>query len=92
MPVGFHQPSTSHWSKSFRWSAISAAGASHHTYRWAGAGTFGCLLHLCGHPEGARFWWQFAVGARDDTAEYAYTIPMTSFGYGLLVVRLRARD
>ncbi|OUC81720.1 hypothetical protein, partial [Streptomyces swartbergensis] len=36
----------------------------------AGARTFGCLLHLCGDVDGARFWWQFAAGAGDDAAKY----------------------
>ncbi|GAA2638823.1 hypothetical protein GCM10010425_48150 [Streptomyces spororaveus] len=29
----------------------------------AGAVVFGCLLHLAGLREGARFWWQFAAGS-----------------------------
>lgn len=29
----------------------------------AGAAVFGCLLHLAGLREGARFWWQFAAGS-----------------------------
>ncbi|MBY8889296.1 hypothetical protein K7472_31305 [Streptomyces sp. PTM05] len=28
-----------------------------------GALTYGCLLHLTGHPESAQFWWQLAAGA-----------------------------
>ncbi|MFI9205505.1 hypothetical protein [Streptomyces sp. NPDC053048] len=35
-----------------------------------GALVFACLLHLAGHGDGARFWWQFAAGAGDSTAEY----------------------
>jgi hypothetical protein len=41
-----------------------------HFAHQAGARTFGCLLHLCGDADGARFWWQFAAGAGDDAAEY----------------------
>ncbi|MFF4653569.1 hypothetical protein [Streptomyces sp. NPDC001380] len=35
-----------------------------------GARVFACLLHLAGHRDGARFWWQFAAGAGDYAAEY----------------------
>ncbi|WP_327169091.1 IclR family transcriptional regulator C-terminal domain-containing protein [Streptomyces subrutilus] len=38
-----------------------------------GAVVFGCVLHLSGLREGARFWWQFAAGsgsARTSTAAY----------------------
>ncbi|MEU7132482.1 hypothetical protein [Streptomyces sp. NPDC046261] len=35
-----------------------------------GALVFACLLHLADHGDGARFWWQFAAGAGDCTAEY----------------------
>ncbi|MBC2874510.1 MULTISPECIES: hypothetical protein [Streptomyces] len=35
-----------------------------------GARVFACLLHLADHGDGARFWWQFAAGAGDGTAEY----------------------
>ncbi|WP_171166360.1 hypothetical protein [Streptomyces sp. I05A-00742] len=35
-----------------------------------GARIFACLLHLADHGDGARFWWQFAAGAGDGTAEY----------------------
>ncbi|MGV9455114.1 hypothetical protein [Streptomyces sp. NPDC003635] len=33
-----------------------------------GALPFGCLLHLAGQEEGARFWWQYAAGAGSVTA------------------------
>ncbi|MGK5637299.1 hypothetical protein ACSNOK_03145 [Streptomyces sp. URMC 126] len=35
-----------------------------------GARVFACLLHLADRGDGARFWWQFAAGAGDGTAEY----------------------
>ncbi|MFD5935423.1 hypothetical protein [Streptomyces sp. NPDC060333] len=41
----------------------------------AGAVVFGCLLHLSGLREGARFWWQFAAGSgRARTAAAAYCL------------------
>ncbi|MEU9232323.1 IclR family transcriptional regulator C-terminal domain-containing protein [Streptomyces subrutilus] len=41
----------------------------------AGAVVFGCLLHLAGLREGARFWWQFAAGSgRARTAPAAYCL------------------
>ncbi|MEU9417119.1 hypothetical protein [Streptomyces sp. NPDC048272] len=41
----------------------------------AGAVVFGCLLHLSGLREGARFWWQFAAGSgRARTAPAAYCL------------------
>ncbi|MEU9252179.1 IclR family transcriptional regulator C-terminal domain-containing protein [Streptomyces sp. NPDC048270] len=41
----------------------------------AGAVVFGCLLHLAGLREGARFWWQFAAGSgRARTAAAAYCL------------------
>ncbi|MFE2147590.1 hypothetical protein ACFXA3_38680, partial [Streptomyces sp. NPDC059456] len=41
----------------------------------AGAVVFGCLLHLAGLREGARFWWQFAAGSgRARTASAAYCL------------------
>lgn len=36
----------------------------------ASALTFACLLYLSDCPEGAQFWWQFAVGAGVPTAAY----------------------
>ncbi|MER5352630.1 hypothetical protein ABT093_20135 [Kitasatospora sp. NPDC002551] len=36
----------------------------------AGARVLACLLHLTGHPDGARWWWQWAAGAGDGTAVY----------------------
>ncbi|CAM5629274.1 hypothetical protein SAVIM338S_05990 [Streptomyces avidinii] len=40
-----------------------------------GAVVFGCLLHLAGLREGARFWWQFAAGSgRSRTAHAAYCL------------------
>ncbi|MFC4470392.1 hypothetical protein ACFPH6_38855, partial [Streptomyces xiangluensis] len=47
-----------------------AAFIDRHFAHRAGARTFACLLHLSGHADGARFWWQFAAGAGDDAAEY----------------------
>jgi len=35
-----------------------------------GALVFGCLLHLTGHAEACRFWWQFAAGGGSHTAAY----------------------
>lgn len=41
----------------------------------AGATVFGCLLHLAGLREGARFWWQFAAGSGSArTAPAAYCL------------------
>ncbi|MFF4851896.1 IclR family transcriptional regulator C-terminal domain-containing protein [Streptomyces sp. NPDC001194] len=41
----------------------------------AGAVVFGCLLHLAGLRDGARFWWQFAAGSgRARTASAAYCL------------------
>lgn len=40
-----------------------------------GAVVFGCLLHLAGMREGARFWWQFAAGSgRARTTPAAYCL------------------
>ncbi|MCY0928268.1 hypothetical protein OTB20_19110 [Streptomyces sp. H27-H1] len=40
-----------------------------------GAVVFGCLLHLAGLREGARFWWQFAAGSgRSRTTHAAYCL------------------
>ncbi len=40
-----------------------------------GAVVFGCLLHLAGLGEGARFWWQFAAGSGSArTAPAAYCL------------------
>ncbi|MBT2452577.1 hypothetical protein J7F03_37140 [Streptomyces sp. ISL-43] len=40
-----------------------------------GAVVFGCLLHLAGLREGARFWWQFAAGSgRARTTHAAYCL------------------
>jgi hypothetical protein len=46
----------------------------------AGARTFGCLLHLYGDADGARFWWQFAAGAGDDAAEYCLFLDHSQCG------------
>ncbi|MEU6235401.1 hypothetical protein [Kitasatospora sp. NPDC047058] len=35
-----------------------------------GARILACLLHLTGDRDGARWWWQFAAGAGDNTAGY----------------------
>jgi hypothetical protein len=48
--------------------------------REAGARTFGCLLHLYGDADGARFWWQFAAGAGDDAAEYCLFLDHSQCG------------
>ncbi|MEU6669636.1 hypothetical protein [Streptomyces sp. NPDC046727] len=47
-----------------------AAFIDHHYAHQAGARTFACMLHLWGHGEGARFWWQFAAGAGDHSSAY----------------------
>ncbi|MEU6863316.1 IclR family transcriptional regulator C-terminal domain-containing protein [Streptomyces sp. NPDC046876] len=53
---------------------LAAFIASAHT-DLAGAVVFGCLLHLAGLREGARFWWQFAAGSgRARTAPAAYCL------------------
>lgn len=53
---------------------LSAFIESGHT-ELAGAVVFGCLLHLAGLREGARFWWQFAAGSgRARTASAAYCL------------------
>ncbi|MEU8582301.1 hypothetical protein [Streptomyces abikoensis] len=57
---------------------LRAPGAVHDLERFVqnreadstGALVFACLLHLADHGEGARFWWQFAAGAGEDTAGY----------------------
>ncbi|MFE2750172.1 hypothetical protein ACFXKX_38760 [Streptomyces scopuliridis] len=35
-----------------------------------GAWILGCVLQLADAEDGARFWWQYAAGAGDDTASY----------------------
>ncbi|MET9885701.1 IclR family transcriptional regulator C-terminal domain-containing protein [Streptomyces sp. NPDC006430] len=41
----------------------------------AGSVVFGCLLHVAGLRDGARFWWQFAAGSgRTRTAPAAYCL------------------
>ncbi|MEU6572584.1 hypothetical protein [Streptomyces sp. NPDC046805] len=35
-----------------------------------GIHVFACSLRLAGHPESARFWWQFAAGAGHGVAAY----------------------
>ncbi|MGI5451494.1 hypothetical protein ACQEVM_38180 [Streptomyces sp. CA-243310] len=35
-----------------------------------GVQVFACALHLAGHPESARFWWQLAAGAGHSGAAY----------------------
>ncbi len=53
---------------------LTAFAESGHT-DLAGAVVFGCLLHLAGLREGARFWWQFAAGSgRARTASAAYCL------------------
>ncbi|MEU9300002.1 IclR family transcriptional regulator C-terminal domain-containing protein [Streptomyces sp. NPDC048269] len=53
---------------------LAAFLASRHT-DLAGAVVFGCLLHLAGLREGARFWWQFAAGgAGPRTVPAAYCL------------------
>ncbi len=52
-----------------------AAFLAHAHTDLAGAVVFGCLLHLAGLREGARFWWQFAAGSgRPWTAPAAYCL------------------
>ncbi|MFJ4673006.1 hypothetical protein [Kitasatospora purpeofusca] len=36
----------------------------------SGARVLACLLHLTGYRDGARWWWQWAAGAGDNTAVY----------------------
>ncbi|GHE25364.1 hypothetical protein GCM10017778_02210 [Streptomyces vinaceus] len=53
---------------------LAAFAESGHT-DLAGAVVFGCLLHLAGLREGARFWWQFAAGSgRARTASAGYCL------------------
>ncbi|MFI8194817.1 DUF6207 family protein [Streptomyces sp. NPDC085946] len=39
-----------------------------------GAWILGCLLHLAGVEEGARYWWQYAAGAGDRGASYCLSL------------------
>ncbi|GAB2765529.1 hypothetical protein [Streptomyces bullii] len=40
----------------------------------AGAWILGCLLHLAGAEDGARYWWQYAAGAGDRGAIYCLSL------------------
>ncbi|MFI9719395.1 hypothetical protein ACIHFE_07020 [Streptomyces sp. NPDC052396] len=44
------------------------------------ARVFACLLHFADHRDGARFWWQFAAGAGDGTAEYCLFLDHSCHG------------
>ncbi|MFG3085602.1 hypothetical protein [Streptomyces parvulus] len=39
-----------------------------------GAWILGCLLHLAGAEDGARYWWQYAAGAGDRGASYCLSL------------------
>ncbi|MFJ3445765.1 hypothetical protein ACIPM2_31840 [Streptomyces sp. NPDC086081] len=39
-----------------------------------GAWILGCLLHLTGAQDGARYWWQYAAGAGDRGASYCLSL------------------
>ncbi|MER8225889.1 hypothetical protein ABTZ58_36205 [Streptomyces sp. NPDC094143] len=39
-----------------------------------GAWILGCLLHLAGAQDGARYWWQYAAGAGDRGASYCLAL------------------
>ncbi|MFG3335511.1 hypothetical protein ACGFZZ_26330 [Streptomyces tendae] len=39
-----------------------------------GAWVLGCVLHLAGAEEGARYWWQYAAGAGDRGAGYCLSL------------------
>ncbi|MGW5134159.1 DUF6207 family protein [Streptomyces sp. NPDC004135] len=39
-----------------------------------GAWILGCLLHLAGAQDGARYWWQYAAGAGDRGAAYCLSL------------------
>jgi hypothetical protein len=45
-----------------------------------GAKVLGCILQLADDEDGARFWWQYAAGAGDDTASYCLYLHHLSLG------------
>ncbi|MER7758357.1 hypothetical protein [Streptomyces sp. NPDC097619] len=76
-----------------RW-AINAPDAAGHLGRLAevpapgtpaefdveGAGVFGCLLFLTGHPDSAQFWWQLSAGAGNRIAAYCLHLRHLALG------------
>ncbi|WP_406345967.1 hypothetical protein [Streptomyces sp. NBC_00648] len=46
----------------------------------AGARILGCMLHLTGRPESARFWWQYAAGAGDAAATFCLGLHHRALG------------
>jgi hypothetical protein len=46
----------------------------------AGARVLACVLQLAGMESGARFWWQYAAGAGDDTSSYCLYLFHLSHG------------
>lgn len=46
----------------------------------AGARVLGCVLHLAGREESARFWWQYAAGADDVAASYCLYLHHMALG------------
>ncbi|MFK8909516.1 hypothetical protein, partial [Streptomyces sp. YS-3] len=46
----------------------------------AGARVLGCMLHLTGRPESARFWWQYAAGAGDAAATFCLGLHHRALG------------
>ncbi|MEU1071032.1 hypothetical protein ABZ404_00115 [Streptomyces sp. NPDC005878] len=46
----------------------------------AGARVLGCMLHLAGRPESARFWWQYAAGAGDAAATFCLGLHHRALG------------
>lgn len=53
---------------------------SEHLPEPAGARVLGCILHLTGAEDTARFWWQYAAGAGDSTASYSLYLQHLSRG------------
>ncbi|MFF8882108.1 DUF6207 family protein [Streptomyces flaveolus] len=45
-----------------------------------GAWVLGCLLHLAGTEDGARYWWQYAAGAGDRGASYCLALHHQAHG------------
>ncbi|MFD9881120.1 hypothetical protein ACFWZT_06625 [Streptomyces alboflavus] len=45
-----------------------------------GARVLGCILHLSGEEDSARFWWQYAAGAGDSAASYCLYLHHLSLG------------
>ncbi|MEU3793401.1 hypothetical protein AB0F07_26935 [Streptomyces fructofermentans] len=46
----------------------------------AGARVLGCMLHIAGSEESARFWWQYAGGAGDPVAGYCLHLHHRALG------------